>query len=100
MFSVNEANNKALKINRLQSTDPPFRHSMPIEKSTSDVRVQPSFTMIDRQSTNALASAQAITTAAAAKSKENPYAKPGVGKNYRCGELGHKSNGCPKSMSI
>ena len=24
--------------------------------------------------------------------KENPYAKPEIGKCYRCGEPGHKSN--------
>jgi len=37
-----------------------------------------------------------MTAAPTVKGKENLYAKPGVGKCYRCGELGYKSNDCPK----
>jgi len=47
VFSVNEAHNKALKIERLQSRAPPFRHSMLIEKSVSGTGVQPSSTTVD-----------------------------------------------------
>ena len=37
---------------------------------------------------------------AAAKSKDNPYTRPEVGKYYRCGELEHKSNECSKRMQF
>jgi len=40
------------------------------------------------------------TTPAVAKSKDNPYSKPGIGKWYRCGESGHKSNECPKRRQV
>ena len=45
-------------------------------------------------------SAPATTIAATAKSKENPYTKPGVGKCYMCGEYGHKSNECSKRKKV
>jgi len=55
----------------------------------------------DHQSTNAPASTPATTTTAAAtKRKENPYAKSEVGKYYRCGELRHKTNKCPKRKQV
>ena len=102
VFSVDEAHNKAIEIERLQSTSPSFRHPALIEESTSDVGVQSSPTMVNRpsahQSTNTSASAPTTTTVAAAKSKENSYAKPGVGKCYRCGEPEHKSNKCPRRI--
>ena len=48
--------------------------------------------MVDRPSacqlTNTPVSVPATTTGAVTKSKENPYAKPGDDKYYRCGELG------------
>ena len=104
VFSVEEAHNKALKIERLQSRAPPFRRSMPIEKSTSGIGVQLNFTMLDRspvrQLTNAPVSAPTTTNPPATKSKENPYAKFGVGKCYRYGEPGHKSNECPKKKQV
>ena len=95
VFSIDEAHNKALKIERIQSRSLPFRCSTPIKKSASGIGVQPSFTMIDqsptRQSTNVPASAR-VTTAVTVKRKENLYAKPGVGKCYSCRELEHKSS--------
>jgi len=100
VFSIDEAHNKALKIERLQSRAPPFRRPVPIEESASGTRVQLSSTTVDRpparQSTNAPVSAPATTIAAAAKSKENSYAKAETGKYYRSEELGHKSNECLK----
>jgi len=86
---MNEAHNKALKIERLQNRAPPFRCSTPIENSASGVEVQLSFTTVDRllarESTNSPASAPTTITIAVVKSKENPYTKPEVGKCYRCG---------------
>jgi len=34
------------------------------------------------------------------KGKKNPYAKPGVGRYYMCGEPGHRSNECPKKRPV
>jgi len=34
------------------------------------------------------------------KGKEKAYAKPWVGKYYRCDEPGHRSNECPKRRSV
>ena len=103
MFSVDEAHNKVLKIERLQSRA--FRLSTPIKESVSGAEVQPSFTMVDRpparQSTNAPSSTPATTTTTVAKSKNNPYAKPGVGKCYRCESLDISlMNALKESMSI
>ena len=39
-------------------------------------------------------------TTTAAKSKENLYTKPGVGKSYRCEEPEHRSNECPKRKQV
>jgi len=76
--SVDEDHNKALIIERLQIRALFFKHSTSIEESTCGVRVQLSSTMVDqppaRQLANAPASAQASTTAATPKSKENLYA--------------------------
>ena len=79
-FSVDEEHNKALKIERLQSRTPLFKLLTPIEKIT----------------TKAPAAAAVTTAAPVAKGKENPYAKSGVGKCRKCGELVHKFNECPK----
>jgi len=71
-----------------------------VEIHLSGIQFQSSFTMVDRPSArqpiNNSAPAPSTTTATTAKSKEDPYAKPGVGKCYRCGELGQRSNECPK----
>ena len=104
VFSIDDAHNKALKVERLQSRASPFRQSTPIEESASDVGVQLSFTTVDcqpaRHSTNAPAPASAKTITAAAKSKENPYAKPRVGKCYTCREPGHIFNECFKKKQV
>jgi len=48
MFSVDEAHNKTLKIERLQSSAPPFRRSTPTEEVASSTGVQLSFVTVDR----------------------------------------------------
>jgi len=104
VFSVNEAHNKALKVERLHNRAPFFKRPTPIEDSTCGTRVQLGSTTVDRspahQSTNVLASAPTMSTAATAKNKENSYIKSGVGKCYRCGEHGHRFNECPKRRQI
>ena len=40
VFSVDEAQNKALKIERLQSRAPPFKHLMPNEKPSGGKGIQ------------------------------------------------------------
>jgi len=42
-----------------------------------------------------------VTTAGpVAKGKENPYAKPVVGKYYRCNDLEHKPNECTRRRQV
>ena len=99
VFSIDEAHNKILKVERLQNRALLFRRPTPIKESTSGIRVQSGSTMIDwpaHQSTNAPASAPTTSTPTTAKNKENIYIKPKVGKCYRCGEFEHRSNECPK----
>jgi len=104
VFFIDEAHNKVIKIERLQSRAPPFRCLILIEESTSDTGVHPSPTTVDRplvrQSTNTSASISAATTAVATKSKENLYAKSDIDKCYRCREPGHWSNECPKRKQV
>ena len=42
----------------------------------------------------------ATAAAPTIKDKENSYAKPGVGKCYRCGEPEYMSNECPKRRPV
>jgi len=100
VFSVDEVHNKALKIERLHNRAPLFRCPTPIEESTSGAGVQLASTTVDHQSTNVLTSEPTTSTATTAKSKENPYIKPRVGKCYRCGKPGHKSNECRKRKHV
>jgi len=39
VFSIYEAHNKAMKIERLQNRAPPFKYPKPIEESTNDIKV-------------------------------------------------------------
>ena len=77
---------------------------MPIEELISDARIHLSSTNIDRpsayQSTNTSASALVTTIAATVKSKKNPYAKSEVGKCYRYGEPGNRSNEFRKRKQV
>jgi len=81
VFSVDEAHNKALKIERLQSRTLLSKPLMPIEETTTEA-----------------STAAPVTTAdLIAKDKENPHAKSDVDMCYRCG---HKSNECPKRKQV
>ena len=42
----------------------------------------------------------AMTAALTTKGKENPYAKAGFGKCYKCGEPGRRSNESPKRSPV
>ena len=100
VFSIDEARNKTLKIERPQSRDTPFRQSTHFEEPLTGADSQLS---VDQPITYRPIDppAAALETAAApAKNKKNPYAKPGVGKCYRYGEPGHKSNKCPKRRQV
>jgi len=96
VFFIDEAHDKASKVERLQRRAPPSSCSAPIEEETIGVRVQLSSITVDRlsvhQSTNAPASIPATITTTATNTKENPYTKSGVGKCYRCGEPEYRSN--------
>ena len=103
VFSIDEPHNKALKLERIQNRASLFKRPTPIQKSTSATRVHPGSTMVDRSPAHqsaVLASAPTTSTAATTKNKENPYIKHDVGKYYRCGETGHKSNECPRGRQV
>ena len=65
VFSVDEAHNKALEIERLQCRTPFFKHLTPTEETTTETSA---------------AALMTTTTTSVAKGKENPYAKPDAGK--------------------
>jgi len=103
VFSVNEAQNKVMKIGRLQSRAPPSRCPLSIEEHVGDDGVPLSSTTTGQPIVQPPAKAftsTPTTTPVIAKSKDNHYTKLGVGKSYRCGESGHKSNRCPKRRQV
>ena len=77
---------------------------MLLEEPLSVEGIQLSSTSVDQpptqQTVKSPVLAPAITTTAAAKSKENSYTKPEIGKCYRRGEPEHTSNGCPKRKQV
>ena len=102
MFFVDDAHNKGMKIERLQSRASPFKN---VEKKTSNnIRTQQSFTLGDRplgQKVTGTATANPVTTAApTTMGKENSYAKPSVGKCYKYGEPRNKSNEFPRRRQV
>ena len=48
VFSVNEAHNKAMKIERLHSRAPPFRNPMLLQESLGGEEIQSSSTLVDQ----------------------------------------------------
>ena len=48
VFSVDEAQNKAMKIERLYNKDSPFRRPMLLEEPLGVEGIQPSFTSVDQ----------------------------------------------------
>ena len=83
-FSIDEAHNKALKVEILQCRTLLSKPLTPIKETTTE--------------TSAIAPMR--TAAPVAKGKENLYVKSGVGKYYRCDELGHKSNECQRRRQV
>ena len=75
---------------------------MSIEEHVEGDGVQPSSTMAGQPlvQTIAKASTSTPTTPAVAKSKNNPYSKPEIGKCYKCRKPEHKSNECPKRRQV
>ena len=66
--------------------------------------MQQSSTSVDRppahKATNGPTTNLVTAVAPTTKGKENPYTKPGVGKCYKCGESGYKSNECPRRREV
>ena len=102
IFSIDEVHNKAIKIERLQNRASPFKSVA--KKTWGSIRTQQSFTSSDRppthKATGAPTANPVMTAAPATMSKENPNTKPGIGKCYRCDEIGHKSNECPRRRQV
>jgi len=65
------------------------------QQDSSSSKRPPTHKAIDTPPANPVTAAAPTT-----KGKDNSYAKPGVGKCYRCGEYGHMSIECPKRRPI
>jgi len=102
VFSVDEAHNKAIKIERLQNRTLPLKSAA--ERASSSTRTQPSSTLGEWpqacEATDTFAANLATSAPPTTKGKENPYVKSGVGKRYRWGEPRHKSNECSKRHQV
>jgi len=102
LYSIDEAQNKTMKVVRLQNKALPFKNT---SKRTSG-GTQTQWGSISNERTPAhkaidvLPANPATTAVHATKCKNNSYAKPGVGKCYWCGEPGHRSNKCPKRRPV
>jgi len=101
VFSVNETQNKAMRLRgcraeRYLSKAQQKRHLAVQELNKSQHQVsdlQPARHLMPLQQTRRRQPPHL-------KGKENPYAKPRVGKCYKCDEPGHRSNECPKKKSV
>ena len=103
MFSIDEAHNKAMTIERLQSRAPPSKRQLSIEEPEEGNLVQLSSTTAGQplvQPTAKSSTSTPTTTPAVARSKDNPYSKPEIDKCYKCDEHGHKSNERPKRRQV
>jgi len=103
VFSIDKTRNKAMEIERQQSKAPPFRRPLSIEEPLGGEGVQLSSTTVDLLLAQLTAKAPIWTptiNSVVAKGKENPDIKPEIGKCYRWGEPGNKSNECPKRRQV
>ena len=102
VFSVDEVQNKAMKIERLQSRALPFKGAA--ERISDNTKAQQGSTSCERppaRKTIDAPPANPVTTIApTTEGKENPYAKPVINKCYRCGEPGYRSNEFPKGKPV
>jgi len=103
VFSVDEAQNKTMKIKRLRSRALPSRRPLSIKEPIGDDRVPPSSTTTGQPIVQPSAKASTltpITNPVIAKGRDNPNTKHGVSKCYRCGKPGHRSNECLKRRPV
>jgi len=102
VFSVDEAHNKAMKVKRLQSRAIPFKSTA--ERTSGGIKAPSSSTSSEQPPASKMTDAPPANSATSAtpiaKGKENPYTKPVVGKYYRYGEPGQRSNECPKRRQV
>ena len=91
-FSVDEAYNKTIKIERLHNRAPPFRRLMLLEDPLGGEGTQQSFTIVDQPPAQLMVKAsyrnQQQHPPQPWREKKNSYAKSRIGKwCYRCGSL-------------
>ena len=106
IWSVDQAQNLAMKAERMASkTGVGFKRSTLESSSTYGGRSTQNQFALPSTTTSMLTSSKA-SGSGVDKSKEtqpvksNPYAKPTGDKCFRCGELGHRSNVCPKRNTL
>jgi hypothetical protein len=70
----------------------------PMTPTTSTT--QPSFSNTIRGTSSSGAPTKPANTIPPEVTPRNPYARPGSGKCYRCGQSGHRSNQCPRRSTV
>ena len=99
VFSIDKAKNKVMKIERLQSRTLPFKGAA--ERTSDNTRAQQGSTSSERPpARKAIDTPPTNPTTPTTNGKKNPYAKLGIGKVYKCGELEYRSNECPKRRPV